>query len=163
MSTQSGQGGGAAGGAGYASAADEGPLYQALGIPVRLKARGADTGGAMEVIEVELPPNVPFPAHSHRTYDEGFYVAEGELNVQLGDRTATLGAGSAGFAPKGTVHGFENRGAAGAKVVIWQAPAYGVDRRMEELSQVPPGPPDMQKLGAILQKYDIQPAGPPPR
>ena len=161
-STGAGQGNAASGAGGHASLADEGRLYQALGIAVRLKAGGADTGGAVEVLELEFPPATPFPAHTHRTYDEGIYVTNGELDVQLGDRSVTMRAGGFGFAPRGTVHGSANKGAAPAKVVIWQMPAYGVEGMLEALSQLPPGPPDMARLGAIMQQFDIHPAGPPP-
>ena len=41
-------------------------------------------------------------------------------------------------------------------------PAYGAERLLEALSALPPGPPDMARVGAILQQYDIHPAAPPP-
>jgi quercetin dioxygenase-like cupin family protein len=133
-----------------------------LGIAVRLKGTGADTGGVAEVLELEFPPGAPFPAHSHRTYDEGIYVAAGELTVTLAGQALPLRAGGFVFAPRGTVHGFENRGATAATAVIWQTPSYGVERMLEAVSQLPPGPPDPARLGPILAQFDIHPAGPPP-
>jgi mannose-6-phosphate isomerase-like protein (cupin superfamily) len=114
------------------------------------------------VLELEFPPGAPFPAHTHRTYDEGIYVAVGELTVLLGERPLTLGPGGFAFAPRGTVHGFENRGAAPATALVWQTPAYGVEEMLEAVSQLPSGPPDPARLGPILERFDIHPAGPPP-
>ena len=151
-----------AAGQGYISPAREGRTFQAMGSPIRLKAAGADTGGALELFESEFPPGLHLPPHYHRTYDEAFYVLEGEVFATVGDRTAAAPAGSFGYAPRGTVHTFENRGTAPARVVVWQTPAYGFDRLAQELSALPPGPPDMARLGPILQRYDVNPVGPPP-
>ena len=116
----------------------------------------------MEVIELVFPPTTPFPAHSHCTCDEGIYVPEGELTVQLDDRPVPRRAGGFGFAPRETVHGFAHQGAAPATVLIWQMPAHGVERLLAALSQLPPGPPERARLATLLQQFDIYPAGPPP-
>jgi quercetin dioxygenase-like cupin family protein len=47
----------------------------------------------------------PTPAlHIHPHTDETFYVAEGELTFQLGDRTVVAPAGVIRLRPRGTVH-----------------------------------------------------------
>lgn len=147
--------------AGFLSVKGEGKVHQVLGVSVRVKAGGGDVGGRSDVLEAEFPPSVGFPPHVHHQSDEAFYVLEGELAVRVGDRTVTASAGSFGLAPKGLVHGFENKGASSAKVLVWQTPPTGVEKMMEELSQLPPGPPDMEKLLPILKTYDTEPVVPP--
>jgi mannose-6-phosphate isomerase-like protein (cupin superfamily) len=42
--------------------------------------------------------------HKHDADDEFFYVAEGELLIDLGDRTVSLGPGQGFVVPKGVTH-----------------------------------------------------------
>jgi mannose-6-phosphate isomerase-like protein (cupin superfamily) len=51
------------------------------------------------------------PLHLHPHTDEGFYVAEGEMTFQLGDREVVAPAGSFVFVPRGVVHTAWNSGA----------------------------------------------------
>ena len=82
------------------------------------------------------------------------------MSTRVGERTGEESAGSFGFVPKGVVHGFENRGTSPARLIVIQMPAPGVERMMDELSALPPGPPDMEKLLPIMQKYDVVPEPP---
>jgi len=144
---------------GHLSLPGEGKLYQALGTAARVKATGKETGGSCEVIEIDFPPALGLPPHSHTSSDEAFYVLEGELSCQVGDRTVKGRPGTFGFVPRGTAHAFENAGAGTASALIWTVPIFGVEGLLEELSQLPPGPPDMAKVLPILQKYGMVMAG----
>ena len=144
------------GGQGFISLAGEGKSGEALGVRFVFKALGEQTGGRLETIEMGFPPGVQLPTHVHRQFDEAIYVLEGELAVRVGDRTVTARAGSFAFVPRGTVHHIENGGTSPAKILLWEAPAPGIDKLLEELNQLPPGPPDMDKLLPVLLKYDIE-------
>lgn len=147
------------GGHGFISLAGEGKSLQALGATWAFKALGEQTGGTLETFEVVSPPSVQLPTHVHRQFDEAIYVLEGELTARIGDRTVTMRAGSFAFAPRGTVHRVENGGTSPAKILLWEAPAPSIDKLLEQLSQLPPGPPDMDKLLPELLKYDIEVVG----
>jgi len=108
---------------------------------------------------VVFPPTVQLPTHVHRQFDEGIYVLEGELTARVGDRTVTMRAGSLAFVPRGTIHRVENGGTSPAKILLWEAPAPGIDKLLEQMSQLPPGPPDMNKLLPLMQRYDIEVVG----
>jgi quercetin dioxygenase-like cupin family protein len=146
---------------GFISLAGEGKSFEALGNTWAFKALGEQTGGTLEAFELVFPPSGQLPAHVHRKFDEAIYVLEGELTLQVGDRTVTTRAGSFAFVPRDTVHHIENRGSSQAKILLWEAPAPGADKLLEELNQLqlPPGPPDMDKLVPILLKYDIEVVG----
>lgn len=146
---------------GFISASGEGKLHQALGVAVRTKASNADTYGRFEIIEVEFPQGTGFPPHIHNASDEAFYVLQGELNCQVGDKSVSLSAGSFAFAAKGLVHSFANAGSGTARVLAWLAPGSGMEGMMEELSRLPAGEPDMNKIGEILHRYDTDVAAPP--
>ena len=51
------------------------------------------------------------PLHVHHRDDEAWYVLEGVLGVQAGDRKVTAQAGSAVFVPRATPHTYWNAGA----------------------------------------------------
>ncbi len=64
------------------------------------------------VVMVEVMPagdHAP-PLHSHPHTDEAFYIAEGEMTFQLGDREMVAGAGAFVFIPRGMVHTAWNSG-----------------------------------------------------
>ena len=143
----------------FISPTGEGKSFEALAITWTFKALSEQTGGTLEAIELAFPPGGQLPPHLHRQFDEAIYVAEGELTVQAGDRTANMRAGSFAYIPRDTVHRVENTGTSSAKILLWETPAPGIDKMMEELDQLqlPPGPPDMDKLVPVLLKYDIEP------
>lgn len=145
----------------FISLVGEGKSFQALGNTFAIKALGEQTGGTFETIELGFPPGGQLPPHLHRQFDEAIYVVEGELTIRAGDRTVTMGAGSFAFIPRETIHGIENMGTAPAKVLLWESPAPspGLDKMLEELNQLPPGPPDMDQLVPVLLKYDIELVG----
>jgi quercetin dioxygenase-like cupin family protein len=149
------------GGQGFISLAGEGKSLQALGTTWAFKALGEQTGGTLEAFELVFPPSFQLPTHVHRQFDEAIYVLEGELTIRVGDRTDNVRAGSFAFIPRGTVHRVENRGTSPAKILLWEAPAPSIDKLLEELNQLPPGPPDpdMGKIAPILLKYDIELVG----
>ncbi len=63
-----------------------------------------------------------FHWHKHDAEDELFFVLEGELLLDLRDRTHTLGPGQGFVVPKGVVH----RTRAPARVVVLMAASSGV-------------------------------------
>jgi mannose-6-phosphate isomerase-like protein (cupin superfamily) len=150
------------GAGGFIRVAGEAPVVRALGETATLPAEGADTGGVLAAHEVVVAPGSANPPHLHRTYDEALYVLEGEVTLLVGDRSVTALAGTFGFAPRGTPHAVQNPGPVPARVLTVTVPADDVRALVEALNALPPGPPDMTGIGAILVGHDIHPAGPAP-
>ena len=84
---------------------------------------GEESGGAYFAMEALVPPGGGPPPHIHTREDEIFYVLEGEIEFLLGEETITAGPGDFVNVPRGTVHRFENTGAATAKLVLTFTPA----------------------------------------
>jgi quercetin dioxygenase-like cupin family protein len=149
------------GGQGSISLAGEGKSVQVqvLGVTWTFKALGEQTGGTLEAFEAVFSPSGQLPTHVHRQFDEAIYVLEGELTIRVGDRTVTMRAGSLAFVPRGTVHRVENEGTSSAKILLWEAPAPDIYKMLEQMNQLPPGPPDMDKLVPILLRYDVELVG----
>jgi hypothetical protein len=64
----------------------EGNTIQVPGHPITYKARKEDTGGAYSLLEATVMGDGP-PQHIRKAEEEGFYVLEGEVNIQIGDQT----------------------------------------------------------------------------
>jgi quercetin dioxygenase-like cupin family protein len=69
------------------------------------------TGEAYVVMVGAMPAgDAGPPLHIHPYTDEAFYIAEGEMTFQLGDREVVAGAGAFVFVPRGMVHTARNSG-----------------------------------------------------
>ena len=67
---------------------------------------GERTGGDFTMIEQLMPACNGAPLHVHDRLHEYFYLIEGEIRFQVGDRVVSGTTGSAVSIPPGTAHGF---------------------------------------------------------
>ena len=65
--------------------AEEGPAWWYDGGLMTMKARPADTGGSLSVIDVLVPRGKATPLHAHPDAEETFFVIAGMLTA-LADR-----------------------------------------------------------------------------
>ena len=136
----------------------------AAGDSYRVLLTGAQTGGHFLLAEVLVRPGGGPPPHIHRDEDETFYVLEGELTVQLGDRTEVIGPNSTVFAPRDLPHRFTNASDRLVRLLVLTTPA-GLEAFFSEFAHplphreaVPPafGPADVAKLLAAAPKFGIE-------
>jgi quercetin dioxygenase-like cupin family protein len=64
----------------------EGPVGDLGSIGVAFKLWGADTGGAVAIVEHPFPVGALVPPHLHTREDEYSIVTEGEIGFRSGDR-----------------------------------------------------------------------------
>ena len=83
-----------------------GPQYWFFGMLAEVKASAADTGGMYTLLEITAPPGLQTPLHVHYRDDEGFYVLDGSVTIEVGDQTVELGAGKHAFGPRNIPHRF---------------------------------------------------------
>ncbi len=69
-----------------------------------------------------LLPGQSQKPHRHDEADKVYAVVEGEVVVQVGSETATVGPGQAALAPAGADHGLTNPGPLPAAVLVFMAP-----------------------------------------
>jgi mannose-6-phosphate isomerase-like protein (cupin superfamily) len=140
----------------------EGKAVSVLGDKYTFKATAKDTGGAYALWEIATVAAAGGPPpHIHEREDEAFYVLEGEMTFQIGERTVNAAAGTYLFAPRGIPHKFSNPSSNPAKALVIVSPG-GFEKALEELSQFAARgdqPPDMEKLLAVADKYGIKIAG----
>jgi len=146
----------------------EGESVWLVGDLIEVKLASEDTGGAYSMVEETSPPQGGPPQHLHRNVDETLYVAEGEVEVLLGDGTTRASAGALAYVPKGTLHTFKNIGTSASRVVAILSPG-GFEKFFLEAgdpategSSAPEGEPDVGRIVEIGQKYGLEIPPPPP-
>ncbi len=144
----------------------EGESTSLFGDTYLVKAAGEDTGGTLAVIEAALAPHSGgTPLHINTLEDENYYVVEGTLTFQLGERTLEAPAGTFVHIPKGVVHTHWNATDAPVRLLGFPAPA-GFEMFFADLAELmasmPPGESDMSRMAAVYEKYGLQVVGPPP-
>lgn len=97
-------------------------------------------------------PNEGPPVHVHHSDDEAWYVLDGSLRFQLGDRTVDAGAGTCVFVPPGVAHTFGNPGPGSARYLIITTPR--VLALIDALHGPDAATPDQQ--AAIYRRYDSE-------
>ena len=137
-----------------------------FGDTYRVKAAGDETDGALAVIEADLAPKSSgTPLHINTLEDENYYVVEGTLTFRISEETIEAPAGSFIHIPKGVVHTHWNATDAPVKLLGFPAPA-GFEKFFADLAELmslmPPGPPDMSRIGPLYGKYGLEVVGPPP-
>ncbi|MFK7750763.1 MAG: cupin domain-containing protein [Kordia sp.] len=133
----------------------EGNKLNVLGDNQNIKLTGKDTNGQYTLIEQNNEPGIGIPPHVHENEDEVFQVLSGQVEMSVGNQTTTLKAGDLIFCPKGVPHSWRVVGEEKARAMLSIFPA-GLEGMFQELSELPAGPPDMEKVTAICGKYNLK-------
>ncbi len=113
------------------------------------------TGGAYSISEDATPAGQGAPPHIHRRELETFIVLEGEYEFQCGDRKFKATKGAIVVLPREVPHAFKNTGNTIGKTLVVLVPG-GMEKVFEDISAMPPGPPDIGKVNAITTKYGVE-------
>ena len=105
----------------YALKAGEGWTYR-FGIDFTLKASEVQDGHGAALLEYVTKKGEEPPNHTHRTEDEMFYVLEGAITFQCGDKTFDLEKGGFVFLPAGVKHGYTIRSEEPVRLLVVTAP-----------------------------------------
>ena len=133
-------------------------------IEIKFLLEAVDTTGALAMFEFTVPvgAKVPVP-HYHKAYDETIYGVEGVVTFTVEGKSVDIGPGQTCFIPRGAVHGFNNLKPTAVKALAVITPALlGPDFFKEAAAIVNAGgPPDVEKLKAVLLKHGLVPAPSP--
>jgi uncharacterized cupin superfamily protein len=115
---------------------------------------GLDDGVA--VLETIAEPGGPAPLdHVHHTYDEVFYVLEGEFLFRLDDHLVRAGPGAVVSVPRGTPHTFKNCGETNGRILIIGAPGRAAQMLADIGTMVAsPGPLPPDALERLYAGHD---------
>ena len=138
-------------------------IIQVGQIGIRFLLEAADTNGSLAMFEFTVPvgAKVPLP-HSHKHYDETIYGVEGVVTFTVEGKPVDIAPGESCFIPRGAVHGFNNLKQTDVKALAIITPALlGADFFKEAAAIVnASGPPDVEKLRAVMAKHGLVPAMP---
>jgi quercetin dioxygenase-like cupin family protein len=134
---------------------------------ILIRAGAEDTHGAYALREATIaaaqPAVIP---HVHHAMEEAFYVLEGQVRFQLGERAATMDTGSFVLVPRGVLHTFSNPTNQPARCLLLFSPP-GFERYFEELAELraarPGGQLEPAELAALAAKYGTEYFDVPPR
>jgi quercetin dioxygenase-like cupin family protein len=149
--------------------AGEGRTVAVVGDVYRFLATGDDTNGKYALWEAIVPPGGGPPPHVH-SWEEGFYVLEGEITFTVGEKRLVASAGTFANMPVGTPHSFKNEGSRPARMLISVAPA-GLEKMFFELgvplpegptTALPPTKEEIEKLLSVAPRYGIEIKPPQP-
>jgi mannose-6-phosphate isomerase-like protein (cupin superfamily) len=141
---------------------DEGGVYVGPGEgrsfrfgPSHLQVKvGPDAALSFGIFHSSFPTGAGMPfLHLHHSYDETFYVIEGEVEFQLGARRVLASTGGTVVVPRGVAHCFRNVGASDASWIVATAPAAAITM-IEELATVPPA--DFDRFAEVLEQHDSE-------
>jgi quercetin dioxygenase-like cupin family protein len=125
------------------------------GIGVIFKIDGADTGGALSIVEHPFGVGALVPPHIHRLEDEVSIVLEGEIGFRSEDQEVVLGPGGYIIKPRNEVHAMWNAGSAPARMIEVISPA-GFEGFFREFADLTEGdPPTFEVVAALAERYEL--------
>jgi quercetin dioxygenase-like cupin family protein len=139
----------------------EGDAYWLLGGLYEQKAGADETGGAVSIFEMTLPPGAGPPPHTHPG-GEAVYVLEGNLRYHIDGEVHEGGPGSFFYIPEGTWENFEP--VTQMRILVIYLPG-GQERffaevaepaQKRELPPPPDAPPDIEQLIATAEKHGMR-------
>jgi quercetin dioxygenase-like cupin family protein len=131
-----------------------------FGMLAEIKATSADTGGQFTVVEVTCGHNYQGVRHVHHHEDEGFWLLDGQMDLEVGGNHTLMHVGDYAFGPRNIPHAF-SAGPAGCRVLFILTPG-GFENLIMATSMpaaartVPPPSdevPDFAALSVILAKF----------
>lgn len=134
-----------------------------LGNLIDFKAKGADTGNAYSLVEVQTAPGAGTPPHVQNGDDEAFFVLEGRYEFMHKGQAIDGVPGTFVFIRRGEPHAFRNAGDRPARMLIINSPGGLHEKFFAEAGDEvpagsgfpPPAAPDMPRLGAAADRYGI--------
>src|SRR4051794_23105770 len=134
---------------------------------VRFLVTGGDSGGSAAVFEATIQARGRMPApHSHDGFEETGYGPEGVSTWTVDGGAVAVAAGDALCIRRGAVHDFDNRGDVDAKALCVITPGLLGPEYFHEVAAVftasAGGPPDLARIGDVMRRHGLTPAGRPP-
>lgn len=120
-----------------------------------VKLSGKLPGEAFSMFEYSAAPGLPGPPpHVHTSFDEVWFILDGEMEFALSGELTAGGAGSFVWVPRGATHTFRVRGEHPARWLGILTPG-GHLGMLEELGDLlAAGPPSIEALEALFLRHD---------
>ena len=130
------------------------------GVGVIFKIDGADSGGALAVVEHPFEVGGLVPPHIHHREDEFSIVLEGEIGFRSEDKEIVLGPGGYIVKPRGEVHAMWNAGPTPARMIEIISPAGFEELFRTVVGLTERGEAEMSKIVELANRYEVPIAEP---
>jgi quercetin dioxygenase-like cupin family protein len=130
------------------------------GVGVHFKIDGADTGGALSIVEHPFDVGALVRPHVHTREDEISIVLEGEIGFRSEDDEVVLRQGGYIIKPRNQAHAMWNAGSTPARMIEIISPAgfEGFFRGFADLNDA--GPIDLAQVAGLAQQFGLPYADP---
>lgn len=129
------------------------PALKVLGVNVTVLASNVQTQG-YEITLQSGDEGAGPPPHRH-DWDESFFVLRGSVELSIDGKANLYGHGTLVHLPAGTVHGYRF-GAGGGEMFEIAGQGGNATRLFAQVDrEVPPGPPDVPELTALLRQNGV--------
>jgi mannose-6-phosphate isomerase-like protein (cupin superfamily) len=132
---------------------------------MRIKARAAETGGAIGLVEGNFYEGFGPPLHVHHREDEGMLVLEGDIRFRQGEEEFIAGPGTLVWGPREVPHAFKVQSTSARALVI--ATPGGFEQMfadggvpLSESTEPPTQHYDPDAARALAEKYGFDVIGP---
>jgi quercetin dioxygenase-like cupin family protein len=132
----------------------EGDTHPMLTHTLVWKLTGGDTNGQYAIFEMIDTAGGEAPLHSH-PWEETFYILEGEIEIQVGNRQQIVSAGAMSHVPANTAHRFQVRSPI-ARALHIVSPASAAAFYQEVGTAITSFPPDLIVFQEICVKHGLQ-------
>ncbi|WP_353646806.1 cupin domain-containing protein [Mesorhizobium sp. WSM2239] len=130
-----------------------------------IKARAADTAGALGLTEGHFPEGFGPPLHVHHREDEAIFVLEGRIRFRQGEEEFVAGPGTVVWGPRGVPHAFKVE-PGGARALVIVTPG-GFEEMFavggipaEDLAEAPTVQYDPAVAAALAERFGFEVVGP---
>ena len=115
----------------------------------------------MTIVEITEPPGAQAPLHVHHREDEAFWILDGDVTIEVGDKTIECHAGDYAFGPRDIPHRY-TVGDAGCRMLFILTPG-GFEDLVREMGEPgaartlpPPSEPDFARVAAVAEAYGCE-------
>jgi mannose-6-phosphate isomerase-like protein (cupin superfamily) len=142
-----------------------GDAYWWQGSLMTIRARAADTGGALGLVEGVFYEGFGPPLHVHHREDEGMLVLDGEIRFRQGTEEFVAGPGALVWAPREVSHAFRVE-TPSARVLVIVTPGGFEEMFVEggvpaaDLDEPPVLGYDPDAARALAEKFGFEVVGP---
>ena len=125
------------------------------GVGVIFKIDGADSGGALAVVEHPFEVGGVVPPHVHHREDEFSIVLDGEIGFRSEDKEIVLGPGGYIVKPRGEVHAMWNAGLTPARMIEIISPAGFEELFRTVVGLTERGEAEISKIVELANRYEV--------
>ena len=123
---------------------------------VLFKTSAEESPSIFAIEHTGIQPGWGPPLHLHTDQDEWFYVTQGEVLFQLGERRFTLKPGDSVLGPRNIPHTFAAVGPEPVRMLITYTPAGRMEQFFRDTASLGP-----QQAAAVFERYGMKRVGAP--